>query len=1032
MQRLKHMISRAHLVLLLLLPAFGSLGQSVSFDSPEDMAKHAEKLFKNEEYVKAMPYFSQLLALDQSSPDYHFKFGACALYGETDLDKVIMHLQFAAGKAGTDPEVNYYLGRAYHLNFQFNEAIASYTKYASKGESKEVAARQVQRNVEMCNNGKRLLKNITDLVVLEKKEMREAEFFRLYDLSDIGGRIIVKPAELDQPYDKKKKERGLIHFPASSNTIYFSSYGKDGKRGKDIYQVRRLPDNTWGKAQILSGSVNTEFDEDYPFMHPDGKTLFFCSKGHNSMGGYDVFKSTYDEANNTFGPPENLDFAINTPDDDLMYIVDSLNNMAYFASGRGTVDGQLNVYKVKVKRIPVLITIIKGQFMNEIDGGNLAASITVEDAVTKEIVGIYNTDAKTGNYLITLPRSGRYRFLVEAQNSAITHGGEVEVPYIEEVRALKQELLLTEVAGEEELAIRNLFDENIEFNSFQFFRDKSNLEVNYSDEVAELLNREAKENEDYETSAAEAAGYSSNMTDQDIIKLAFEDATEQQQEAESLEENMEVAYFVANKKNEQGRTSAAQASQLLSDLDGVDDLQKQENILEAKRLKEESKRLANEAVIAYNLAQSLEGRFVKKQAEAGVALTFAKNIEQAINSNSREEAIVMLVKERSRIDRVSRVDIDDNDAYDIAAAGATAKEEEARSAMDFAQEYSADMDDLRRSFRGKQHTHDNTRKKDVKEMLARELEVLKEDIAIMQEDVEITFKHAYELQREAEDGRAQADLLYSVMNNEVTDAIALDANAKSALESQIASVGALSDAIQIDESQLTAANAANDTTNNTTSNTEPEYDFELDDFTAEHNAAMEELGASAGSQDDIDQATLRLNEELIANTEEQIESLQETLEGTVDEGTQAQITEDIQTLQAMQTEKEESNTALAESIAANTTVTPTNPNAVDFQEFNTNYDARVAELNENGVASSDELVELNNDVIEEIDNTLTDLAEAYENEENSGIREEIANDIQRLEQAKAEKEINNAELLAGTSELEEPTSYDFTALNSTQ
>jgi hypothetical protein len=66
------MISRAHLVLLLLLPAFGSLGQSVSFDSPEDMAKHAEKLFKNEEYVKAMPYFSQLPIIILSSVPVRF------------------------------------------------------------------------------------------------------------------------------------------------------------------------------------------------------------------------------------------------------------------------------------------------------------------------------------------------------------------------------------------------------------------------------------------------------------------------------------------------------------------------------------------------------------------------------------------------------------------------------------------------------------------------------------------------------------------------------------------------------------------------------------------------------------------------------------------------------------------------------------------------------------------------------------------------------------------------------------------------
>ena len=239
MQRLKHIITRALVVTLILLAGGLSSAQAQSFDSPEEMAKHAEKLFKAEEYVEAMPFYSQLLALDQANPEYHYKFGACALYGDTDLEKVIMHLKFAASK-GVDPAVNYFLGRAYHLNYQFDLAIKSYTKFSNEGNPKDVERWQVQRNIEMCQNGKRLLKNITDLVVMEKEEIREKEFFRLYDLADIGGRIIVKPPELNMPYDKKVKDRGLIHFPSNSTDVFFSSYGKDGKNGKDIYRVKRF------------------------------------------------------------------------------------------------------------------------------------------------------------------------------------------------------------------------------------------------------------------------------------------------------------------------------------------------------------------------------------------------------------------------------------------------------------------------------------------------------------------------------------------------------------------------------------------------------------------------------------------------------------------------------------------------------------------------------------------------------------------------------------------------------------------------
>ena len=79
-----------------------------------------------------------------------------------------------------------------------------------------------------------------------------------------------------------------------------------------------MSDGTYSKPIILSNNINTEYDENYPYLLPDGKTLYFCSKGHNSMGGYDIFRSNFDEKAQDWSKPVNLDFAINTPFDDIL------------------------------------------------------------------------------------------------------------------------------------------------------------------------------------------------------------------------------------------------------------------------------------------------------------------------------------------------------------------------------------------------------------------------------------------------------------------------------------------------------------------------------------------------------------------------------------------------------------------------------------------------------------------------------------------------------------------------------------------
>jgi tetratricopeptide (TPR) repeat protein len=316
----------------------------------EDLKQKADQLFKEKKYVEAYPLYGQLISLYSKDPNYSYRYGACMLFVEKDKEKPLKYLKYGASKPNVNYEAYYFLAKAYHLNYNFDKAIKYYEKYKSKATNAEIKDYEVVRSIEMCRNGQKLLSNITDIGVLEKKEVKRSEFFRSYHLDGIGGKIIVKPDEFKSKYDLKVNEYSIIYLNDNPTTVLYSSYGKDGSTGKDIYKVVKLPNGEWSKPSKLEGPINTPYDEDYPFLHPDGRTLYFCSKGHNSMGGYDVFRSYYDEGTGTWSTPENLDFAINSTNDDILFISDKDNLLAYFASNRESKYGEITVYKVQVEK----------------------------------------------------------------------------------------------------------------------------------------------------------------------------------------------------------------------------------------------------------------------------------------------------------------------------------------------------------------------------------------------------------------------------------------------------------------------------------------------------------------------------------------------------------------------------------------------------------------------------------------------------------------------------------------------------------
>ena len=326
-------------------------GAQSNINSQDELKKKANEYFEKQEYSSALPLYSQLVSIYRSDPDYNLRFGICLIYADRrDNAKPIKFLEFAASKPDVDVSVYYYLGLAYHNNYRFTEAIKEYNLYKEKASNSKVAKLDVDRQIEICNNAKELLTHFSDLYVLGKTEVVFKDFFRSYNLDRCKGKIIAKPDALKTSIDKKREPFGLMFYNRETKTAYFSSYGTNDKNGKDIYRSKMLTNGTWDKPENLGPNINTEYDEDFPFMSSDS-ILYFSSKGRNTIGGYDIFSSKLNP-DNSWSEPKNLNYPINTPFDDIMYVPDTTKEYAYFSSSRSSMEGSTTVYRIRIDNRP--------------------------------------------------------------------------------------------------------------------------------------------------------------------------------------------------------------------------------------------------------------------------------------------------------------------------------------------------------------------------------------------------------------------------------------------------------------------------------------------------------------------------------------------------------------------------------------------------------------------------------------------------------------------------------------------------------
>ncbi|CAN5432065.1 hypothetical protein BH09BAC5_BH09BAC5_10760 [soil metagenome] len=216
-------------------------------------------------------------------------------------------------------------------------------------------------------------------------------------------------------------EDGAVLSP-DGNTLYFiSERGQDlpwkGQKGyghSDIWMTQKKDKNTWGDPVNLGPTINTEYDEGGVFPAPDGKTLYFCSNGHNSMGGYDIFMTRFE--NNAWSTPVNVGYPINTIGNERMFLLSPDGKTAFVDSDREGGLGERDIYTVDMTALMPkphtgpYMSLLTGSVFN-VDGKPVAAELKVYDESGKEVST--TSSSSEGNYQFTLEGDKTYEVRIE-------------------------------------------------------------------------------------------------------------------------------------------------------------------------------------------------------------------------------------------------------------------------------------------------------------------------------------------------------------------------------------------------------------------------------------------------------------------------------------------------------------------------------------------------------------------------------------------------------------------------------------------
>jgi outer membrane protein OmpA-like peptidoglycan-associated protein/tetratricopeptide (TPR) repeat protein len=527
-------------------------------------------------YKQALVFFLKANEFNSNNAALNFKIGQCYLYSNFKLKSIpFLEKAFALNNA-VDLDIHYSLGKAYHLNMQWDKAITEFTAFKSAIKQKEhpIIFEDAQKHIEECVIGKKMVQNpirvfidnvgpeinspfsdygpvisadesmmlftsrrpgstggkidpglneyFEDIYLSTKKDGKwtkavnlgspintdnhdansglsaDGQKFLIYmgknngDLyeSELKGEVWSKPEAMNKNINSDNFHESSACYSPNGNLVYFVTDNPNigGYGNRDIYVSAKDSKGKWGKPTNLGPTINTKYDEEGIFIHPDGKTLYFSSRGHQTMGGYDIFKTVFDEASQKWSIPENLGYPVNTADDDVFFVVSANGRHAYYTSFSANGFGENDIYRITFlgNEKPVILnnednllasvaapvketvvapamevkdaqlTILKGTIIDALTLKPLEAIIDIVDNATNEVIASFTSNSASGKYLVSLPAGRNYGIAVKKENY-LFHSENFDIPATAAFQEVKKDVELKNIAVGSKIILKNIF-----------------------------------------------------------------------------------------------------------------------------------------------------------------------------------------------------------------------------------------------------------------------------------------------------------------------------------------------------------------------------------------------------------------------------------------------------------------------------------------------------------------------------------------------------------------------------------------------
>ncbi|MCT4586346.1 MAG: hypothetical protein N4A71_00845 [Carboxylicivirga sp.] len=326
------------LLSIIILLAIGYGQAVVGQETKRYSAKEALAIFKEGDYVEAEQAYAYLLKSYDRQIKYNYYYGICLIQNNHDLSQAVKRLKYAALK-GVSRDAYYYLGRAYQLTYQFEEAIKQYSRFLKYASASDIRNGKAELYRQECEFGMQHAAKIYHLEVYGRDTVDVQNVLSAYRPAKDVGKVTYNKDFFESGLDPN----GILYLTERGDEVYFSM-GK-GEEPKNLYKMEKLLDG-WSESKALDG-INSASNEVEPFVLIDGATIYFSSNREGGFGGYDLYRANYDAESKTFTEPVNLGIPFNSPKDDHLFVADEFNQVAWFASNRETNDSTLLVYTIK-------------------------------------------------------------------------------------------------------------------------------------------------------------------------------------------------------------------------------------------------------------------------------------------------------------------------------------------------------------------------------------------------------------------------------------------------------------------------------------------------------------------------------------------------------------------------------------------------------------------------------------------------------------------------------------------------------------